>query len=44
MAHYKLESVSLLQVKKELINYICNRFYGISCEGPVLMEEVLEKC
>ena len=23
-------------------NHICNRFYGISCEGPVLMEQVLK--
>ena len=29
-----------LQVKTELKNHIWNRFYGISCEGPVSMEQV----
>ena len=42
MPHYKLQPVSLLQVKTELKNHICNRFYGISCEGPVSMEQVLK--
>ena len=31
-------------MKTELKNYICNRFYGISCESIVLMERVIEKC
>ena len=29
-------------MKTELKNRICNRFYGISFEGPVLMERVLK--
>ena len=44
MLNYKLKPISLLKVKTELKNHICNRFYGISCEGPVLMERVLKKC
>ena len=44
MPNYKLQRVSLLLVKTEPKNHICNRFYGISCEGPVLMEQVLKKC
>ena len=40
MPHYKLQPISLLQVKTELKNHVCNRFYGISCESPVSMERV----
>ena len=29
-------------MKTELKNHICNRFYGISCEGPVLIERVFK--
>ena len=28
----------------ELKYQIWDRFYGISCEGPVFMERVFEKC
>ena len=35
---------SLLWVKAEVKNNICNRFYDISCEGSVFMERVLKKC
>ena len=42
MPNYKLQHISLLYVKTELKNHICNRFYGISCEGPILMEQVLK--
>ena len=34
-ARLKLQPISLRQVKIELKNRIWNRFYGISCEGPV---------
>ena len=42
MPKYKLLPICLLYVKTELKNRIRNRFYGISCEGPVLMEQVLK--
>ena len=42
MPKYKLLPICLLYVKTELKNHIHNRFYGISCEGPVLMEQVLK--
>ena len=42
MPNYKLQPISLLLVKAELKNHICNRFYGYSCEGPISMEQVLE--
>ena len=42
MPKYKLLPISLLLVKTELKNHIRNRFYGISCEGRVLMEQVLK--
>ena len=43
MLNYKLQPISLLYVKAELKNHICNRFYGISCNGPVSMERVIKK-
>ena len=42
MPNYKLQPVSLPQVKTELKNHICNRFYGISYEDSVSMERVLK--
>ena len=42
MPNYKLQPISLLYVQTELKNHICNRFYGLSCEGPVSMKQVLK--
>ena len=42
MPTYKLQPVSLLYVKAERKYRICNRFCGILCKGPVLMEQVLK--
>ena len=42
MPNYKLQPISLLYVQTELKNHICNRFYSLSCEGPVSMERVLK--
>ena len=43
MPNYKLQLASLLYVETELKDHICNRFYGISSEGPVLMERSAQK-
>ena len=43
MLHYKLQPISLLLVKTELKNHICNRFCGISCGDPDSIEPVLRK-
>ena len=42
MPDYKLQHISLLLVKTELKNHICSRFYGISRESPVLMQQGLK--